>query len=285
MQCPICDSQALAPLYQLQGHRIDRCGNCRILVNGTFFQEPSFREKLFEETYYDGVQSEAFKNKLDAYQNDPSLPFYTKYLSWIESQRGKGRVLDVGCAFGNFLKMAQDRGWDPSGVEISKYSSKLAHDKWGFPVFNGNLLDSSYKDSSFDLVTFWDVIEHVGNPVQNLKKAHALLKPGGWLLITTDSYQSLMSLIAKSLYQVSFRKIRYGMEKFYIKHNSFYFTPTDLKKLMARAGFKLVRTEGVDYPIDKMNLSPAEKLLVRVLYGAGQLTRLNSQILVIAEKQ
>lgn len=285
INCPICQLGPLRPRFDLGTHKIAGCGSCGVLFNQTYYEDETFRRGLFDKDYYESVQSEAFKSKLDSFREDPSVRVFKKYLDLIEKETRPGNVLDVGCAFGTFLKVAQERGWRPSGVELSGYASDLTRKTWGFEIFNGDLNDSPFQPAAFDLVTFWDTIEHVKTPKENLKKAHALLKPGGVLLITTDNFQSLIARLAAGLYCLSFGKLKFAVKKFYIPHNTCYFNPEDVKRLLGECRFKLLHFEGIDYPLEKMNLSPLEKIVVGILYKAGGLARLNSQFLAIAQKQ
>ena len=282
--CPICRNSDLKREFNLSAYRIGRCPSCGVLFNETYYENGAFRTKLFEESYYHAVQARAFENRLENYQEDPSLPVFQKYLEWVEKKTRPGRVLDVGCAFGTFLKVAQGRGWAPHGVEISEYASSLARKTWNFPVFSGDLGDCPFERGFFNLVTFWDVIEHVERPGENLRAAHAFLAPGGFLLITTDNARGLIPLIAGGLYRLSFGRWTYPTRKFFIPHNTCFFDRESLGRLLESAGFKPVHWEGIDYPLGKMNLSAAERMAVAALYKLGDLARLNSQFLVIAQK-
>lgn len=74
-------------------------------------------------------------------------------LKKIEKQRQGGRLLDVGCGDGAFLKLAQERGWEVSGTEHSSYAAKYVGEALGITVFCGELFAAGYPDNSFDVVT------------------------------------------------------------------------------------------------------------------------------------
>lgn len=275
------------PSYDLESYKIVSCSNCSTQFNETYYMDKHFREGLFEEGYYDSVQSQAFKDRLDKYENDPSVKIYERYLQVLEDKLGvhPGQVLDVGSAFGTFLKVASNRGWVPHGVEYSEFSSSTARDHWGFEIFNGDITQSPYVEQQFDLVTYWDVIEHVIDPRANLEKAHELLKEGGLLLITTDNYRSLLSALASLSYKLTLGKLKYAVEKFYIPHNTYYFTPENFKTLLRDTGFEPVFFEKLDYPIDKLDVSGLEKNLVRLLYAVGNMVNMNTQFMYIATRK
>jgi 2-polyprenyl-3-methyl-5-hydroxy-6-metoxy-1,4-benzoquinol methylase len=100
-----------------------------------------------------------------------------------------GRLLDVGCAAGFFLAEAR-RFYEVRGVEVSGWSSAYARDRLSLPVFTGLLRDAQFPANSFDIVTMWDVIEHVPDPVQLLDEAARVLRPGGRLVLTTGDWGS-----------------------------------------------------------------------------------------------
>lgn len=103
--------------------------------------------------------------------------------------KANGRLLDVGCAAGFFLAEAR-RYFDVRGVELSEYSSRFAREHLGLPVFTGSLAAAGFADASFDLITLWDVIEHVPDPFDVLRECRRLLRPSGHVVLTTGDIGS-----------------------------------------------------------------------------------------------
>lgn len=103
----------------------------------------------------------------------------------------KGKVLDVGCATGNFLAALRDDGWQVQGVEVSEYAVNYGRTRHQLDIFHGLLDEASFPDNSFDLVSFWDVLEHVHDPVATLQEANRLTKTGGYLLLLLPNPSSL----------------------------------------------------------------------------------------------
>ncbi len=101
-----------------------------------------------------------------------------------------GRVLDVGCSTGLFLHEMAEHGWQAEGVELSEGAADYARRRFGLAVFTGMLEDAPLADGSFDVVTFWDVLEHVYSPSSTLALAARLLKPGGLLLVHVPNWDS-----------------------------------------------------------------------------------------------
>jgi len=260
------------------------CSQCELLYNRDFLSVHTDAQGIFSDEYYNEVQKEAFEHARNPKERDASAPLYEAGLSVVESRNGKGRVLDVGCAFGSFLRLAEQRGWEVSGVELSHYSSRFAREEMGFDVQTGTLTSVSLARDGFDLVTFWDVLEHVTEVRKNLETANSVLKDGGHLIITTDNYHSLLSFIADLTYRGTGGVITYPVERFFIPYNSCYFKPPDLRQMLQDSGFDEVFAKGIDYPIDKIKLGTLERPVLKLLYAVGDLLNRNSQILIIARK-
>ncbi|MCP4360746.1 MAG: class I SAM-dependent methyltransferase [Chloroflexi bacterium] len=100
-------------------------------------------------------------------------------MSAVNQHAAVGQLLDVGCATGNYLAEMQKGGWEVQGVELQSDAAVYAQQRFGFTVFNGDLLDSQLPAQSFDVVTLWDVLEHTFDPLAILKETARILRPGG----------------------------------------------------------------------------------------------------------
>jgi SAM-dependent methyltransferase len=98
-----------------------------------------------------------------------------------------GVVLDVGCATGQFLQAMGQHGWQTAGVELSDYAANYARDVAGLDVRTGTLEEVELPSDSYDVVTLWDVFEHVLDPKATLAEIGRVLKPGGWVVIHTPN--------------------------------------------------------------------------------------------------
>lgn len=107
--------------------------------------------------------------------------------------RGQGRILDVGCGPGKLLRVLRDWGWDTYGVDFSPVAVDYARAKHQLKVELGTIHEGKYPANYFDVVMFNHSLEHVYNPIDSLREAHRILKPGGALLITipnADSFEA-----------------------------------------------------------------------------------------------
>ncbi len=115
-----------------------------------------------------------------------------KALERFTDETGGRQLLDVGAYIGVFVEVAQEAGWDACGVEPSDWAYETARNN-GLPVLKGDLDTPSLKNRRFDVITLWDVIEHVGDPAAELAKSHRLLKPGGLIAVHTMDIDSLLA--------------------------------------------------------------------------------------------
>jgi 2-polyprenyl-3-methyl-5-hydroxy-6-metoxy-1,4-benzoquinol methylase len=102
-----------------------------------------------------------------------------------------GRLLDVGCGDGRFLKHMRDLGWTVQGVETDPQSAKLAVEAFGLSVHLGTLESARFLSDHFDSVTMSHVIEHAHDPIALLAECRRILRPGGTLVIVTPNIQSM----------------------------------------------------------------------------------------------
>jgi SAM-dependent methyltransferase len=108
-----------------------------------------------------------------------------------------GTLLDVGCFSGMFLMNAKGRGFDVAGVEPNRDAFVYVRDKLGYEVVHGSVESAGFPPERFSVLSYLDVIEHMPEPLEELRRAHGLLRPGGVLVLTTPSVTGLPQRIAK----------------------------------------------------------------------------------------
>lgn len=103
-----------------------------------------------------------------------------------------GRLLDVGCAAGGFLREMDRTGkWDVRGVEPNAHMARFAREELGLDVFSGRLPEAGFSDETFDVVTMWDVLEHVYDPQATLMEVRRILRPGGVFIASVPNANSV----------------------------------------------------------------------------------------------
>lgn len=141
----------------------------------------------------------------------------------------KGRILDIGCGDGLFLKYFKNCGLEVHGIDFGKTASNYARDILGLDVFTGSLEEAKYQSGSFDAVSLYAVLEHLPDPLQILREINRILKPGGILFISVPNFNSLESRI--------FRERWVAIKA---PAHLYHFTPATLRAFLLKAGFAIV---------------------------------------------
>ncbi len=105
--------------------------------------------------------------------------------------RDRGRLLDVGCGNGGFLRTMSGLGWDVRGVEPDPAAARMSAQAVGEVVHHGSIDTAPFADATFDVITLKHVIEHVDDPAVMLAHCRRLLRPGGKLVLLTPNARSL----------------------------------------------------------------------------------------------
>ncbi len=199
------------------------CKDCELT-----YLNPRIKESLAYESY-SNAEDDRF-----AAQNEYRIATFKKSLKKVLSHSGKEakglRVLDIGSAAGAFLKAAKDLGCDAVGVEPSRWMCEWGKKHYGVDLRPGTLSDQNFEEGSFDVITLWDVLEHLYHPEDELKRCAKLLKKDGVLVVNYPDYGSYA------------RKILSEKWPFFLNVHLLYFTNKSLKKLLAKCGFELVET-------------------------------------------
>ncbi len=166
---------------------------------------------------------------------------YVKALADIESRVGLGKLLDVGCGSGAFLNVARQRGWEISGVELSPGLSEMSRRAVHAEVTTASFESVDLPAASYDVITMWDIIEHVIDPVLCIEKVRRLLKPGGIALFCTPDEDSLLARAGLLLYRISGGKVFYPALALHPTYHTYFFTRDGFAGLIERCGMRAVR--------------------------------------------
>jgi len=184
-RCPVgCDSILESTSIQLPEGNLRRCLECGQLLSACsreWFDESMHEFDVAEGTLPSGKNKVRYHQRMGKILNDARK---------IVAEEGKTpRLLDVGCSSGALLLVAKECGYEAFGAEPAKQAAATAR-KLGFDVFPGYLQDAHYPDNHFDVVTLFEVIEHLLDPADLLREIRRILKPRGLLLIGTGNADS-----------------------------------------------------------------------------------------------
>ena len=259
--CNCCGGDRHDPVFEMAGFRLVRCCECRLV----FVSNPPDAGAI--EALYASA-SRCYHAEL----RDPASVQFRRiarmaasHLDFVRQVAGPGELVDVGCSTGQFLALAHDHGFACSGIELSPDSAAYAEKVTGLPVERGTIHDSRVPLGSCDVVTMFDVIEHVPDPISDLAAAWWLLRPGGWLVLSTPNIDGL------------FPKASYPLARI-LNHwphpepplHLYQFSVRTLSAMVARSGFDvaLVRHSRIDLAYTFGALADLVRMPRRLAYAA-----------------
>ena len=226
--CPVgCHSRLADSDIILPQGPLKRCSECGQLVS-----------RCSEELYWKSMDEfDDPKGTWPSGKAADRLMRHTKQIigrveRFLGKKRGEIRLLDVGCSNGSFISAAQSLGIHAEGVEPAAAPAQAAMES-GLKVHQGLLQDIHLPDTSFDVVTVFEVIEHLKDPLSLFKECHRILHKGGLLVIRTGNTDSWTAHYMKDRWEY-FRISEHG------GHISF-FNPISMGKLAERSGFEVER--------------------------------------------
>ena len=231
MNCSVCLSDQRRPFLEKNGYQIVRCHACGFLYVHprpgqdeleAFYQNPN---------YFQGDDDYGYAAYAD--EREVIERQATERLALIERRAARGRLLDVGCAAGYFLRVAKERGWQVDGIEISPAAAQSAEQLLGQRLHLA-LEAFAATPESFDVVTLWEYIEHVLDPRDELRRVARLLKPGGLLALSTPNTGQFRAQRQPETWR-----------EFKPPEHLSFFTVETLTVLLRACGFEPVLTRGV----------------------------------------
>lgn len=207
-----------------------QCLTCHLLVTDPLPSQAVLTEQ-YGEKYFQSTTP--FEGGYEDYARDEAAIKKTFQRRWKVIQKfippsSSNHVLDVGCATGVFLEVMRENGWNGFGVDVSSFAAKVSKEK-GFNVYQGFLNDAPFSKKAFSLLSLWDVIEHVENPLPFLQSCFDFLSPGGVLVLSTpDAGAPFARLTGKRW--LGFRSVG---------EHVFFFDRPRIKAFLEKAGFEV----------------------------------------------
>jgi SAM-dependent methyltransferase len=182
--------------------------------------------------------AEMYQHYTDAYDRMISAAGENSPLRWgfrreaIAQHKQSGSLLDLGCSSGAFLQSMRGKDWNLFGIEMSAESAKRAQEGSGASVFVGNILEAEFAPASFDVITCFDVLEHLYEPRQVITRVAEWLKPGGIFYVLVPNVDSAEGRAFKSYW--------HGLE---LPRHLFHYSPASLKFLAESSGLTTASLE------------------------------------------
>jgi len=225
--CPICGGGRVAEFLvapdrfhlRKELYRLVRCSSC----NAVWLATPPKAEEMglhYTEDYHKGIMA----------GGEAAVASRWKYpRRRIALHKQGGAILDIGCSSGGFLSTMKGPSWDLYGIEMEQSTAERARANTGANIFVGDAVAAPFLPSTFDVITSFDVLEHVYSPRTFLTKVFEWLKPGGIyyaMMPNIDSWEARL-----------FRTHWYGLE---LPRHLFHFSPRSLRYLMTELSFEEV---------------------------------------------
>jgi SAM-dependent methyltransferase len=233
-RCPLCATAGGAYFHAANGYNLVQCPQCSLIYVSPMPSDAEIEAHYQRAEYFAGSDGQGYEDY--SAMKKALIPHFRRRLDTLAAHLPtSGRLLDFGCAAGYFLEMAQRDGWQVTGVELSADMAQAAATTLGVPIANN--LDG-IPLASVSALTLWEVIEHLPRPLDTLAQFHAILTPGGALMLSTPNTAHWLAQEKSSLWK-SFRPPAHLL----------YFTPTTLELALRTAGF-------VDVTIRQVNPLP-----------------------------
>lgn len=223
LRCIAC-GDAPVPVFQRGELAVVRSPGCGLEWQQPFPSPERLRE-LYAGDYFQrwGARDPAALERVRAMKQAS----YRDLVGTLASLRSGGRLLDVGCAMGFLLEVAEQAGFEGWGLDLNPEAVRVSRRRFGDRVAQGELDASAFPGVAFDVVTLIDVLEHVPDPAALLAGVHGRLVPGG----------VLAALLPNA---ASFTRRLFGRRwPHYAPEHLFFWTPGALRRQLAAAGFQV----------------------------------------------
>lgn len=230
-------------------HRLVCCRRCGLVYASPRDAEvKNLYRKVVDNAYLESWQERAFTFRRH-------LEILTRY------KAGTGDLLDIGCYAGIFLNEAKKYKYNATGVEPSEWAADYARKKTGAQVLCASWDEASFLEDSFDIVTLWDVVEHLEDPSACFKKIHGWLRKDGIIALTTYNIKGWFPRLLGRSYP--------WLMRFHLYH----FEPRTLSAMLLKNGLKPIlvepylKTISLKYFLTRFGIKRRGKLFERVRFS------------------
>jgi 2-polyprenyl-3-methyl-5-hydroxy-6-metoxy-1,4-benzoquinol methylase len=237
VKCGLCGKNDAKLVTVEKSFKIVRCKKCGLIyLNPRPRQEdlPRFYNNFFHTDEKSVIQWSGLMERV-----------YKETKKNIEKEYSSGKLLDMGCGLGLFLKLWNTGKWGLFGIDLSNKAVEYAQGE-GLNVKRNSLENIDFDDNFFDVVTMFYVLEHLANPLEALREARRVLKNDGLLVIR----------VPQSIPAERFLKF-FGVKRnlFQPPMHFYDFSTTTLNKFLTKAGFSRIKTVigQPTSPVQRMN--------------------------------
>lgn len=190
MNCTICSDRNYKVIFIKNGYPILQCMECNHLFT-EYEPSPHDVEKIYSDNYF-FTGGAGYDNYI--LEGDMLIKRGEYYADKISKYIKPGKVLDIGSAAGFILKGFENKGWEGTGIELNKSMVEYGRQKLGINLLQG-AIETAELDEKFDLIILIQVVAHLYDLNDSLRKISGFLKPDGLILIETWNKDSWTSKI------------------------------------------------------------------------------------------
>ncbi|MCS6862759.1 MAG: class I SAM-dependent methyltransferase, partial [Abditibacteriales bacterium] len=265
--CALCERDDARRLVTKDGWHVVRCRQCGLVyVN----PRPTFDALagIYTDGDYCAAQIHAADDVKRLRQSARRLRLIEQHYfcpersggAPLDATRERGRLFDVGCSTGVFLRVARDAGWEVSGIDVSAAAVEHARRVYQLDAhvatleqFAANAVGNGSRSVPlFDVITMFDSLEHMPQPLAALRAAYQLLKDDGWLVITTPNIDGLFPRFTYRLFAQTLGAWEHPTPP----GHTYQFSRQTLHAVLRKSGFDVVycRTEAIPaaYTVGKL---------------------------------
>ncbi|MBI4981602.1 MAG: class I SAM-dependent methyltransferase [Candidatus Omnitrophica bacterium] len=277
INCPVCESKNLVLYQKWMQYSIYKCLFCQL-----FFIDPlpsedehqDFHGKAYFEKNYGTSIEKFYVNVKNDFRKEIDLK--RKRLNYVLRFCNSGKILDIGTGQGLFLYTAKNDGWQVFGTDISKYVCDYLSEHRNIKMFHGYVEKAGLPLDYFDVVTMWQVLEHVYSPLGTLRQVNRALKSGGHLFVAVPNTFLIEMFLRRLLNKPFFRK---DADEWHF----YAFNSKALRILFNKLGFKILNIDSEFYSGQRISEKIYNCFSQKLLKASG--TNICKTVLIHAVKQ
>ena len=221
--CEICSEDKIENFTQFLPNakvKLVKCNSC-----GFVFSPQNTRNKI----EYSNYRDEEVLKSVRAANNYVRFRRHKLRIKLIKKFKNSGNLFDIGVGWGHFTYTAKKMGFDVDGIEISETMHHYATNDLNLRIEKGSFYEIPIKENFYDIITLWDVLEHLEKPLEVLKKANRMLKYDGIIVIQVPQIDSKVAKIQKEKWPM-----------LSVEHIN-YFSKSTIKLALEKSGFKILK--------------------------------------------
>ena len=219
MSCPVCTKESFSLLLKKGDLTLIKCLSCGLVQVDNLLA-------TFDIEHYNYYQDRVDFGKEEIY-NPITAKRYIELLNRLECYRKNNALLDIGCGEGHFLYMAKKMNWQAKGIDKAPYAVEICK-KFNINAERSDLLSLDLENDYYDVITMFEVLEHLTHPEEYLLKVRDILRKGGIFIITTPNFNCLTRLLLQKRWSCI------------NKEHLFYFTPKTINLLLEKCNFRVI---------------------------------------------